>query len=225
MTEMPANWTTRLKTLEEGARALGVSLSTEALTRCIGYLTMLVKWNRVYNLTAIRDPDDMTVQHLLDSLSIVPLIRGQRLLDIGSGAGLPGIPIAISRADVHVTVLDSNQKKCAFMQQAVSELQLKNVTVAWSRIEDLPQASPTAGGSTQGFDTITSRAFAELAEFVKVALPLLAPQGLLLAMKGLKPDTEIEGLADRVSVSEVRTLQVPGLDAARCAILMERPLK
>jgi 16S rRNA (guanine527-N7)-methyltransferase len=214
----------RRHTLEKGAQALGLSLPPGAIDCCLAYLSMLVKWNKVYNLTAIRDPDAMVVQHLLDSLAIVPLIEGQRLLDIGSGAGLPGIPVAIARPDLAVTVLDSNQKKCAFMQQAVSELHLPNVTVRCTRIEDLP-AAPTPTGQALTFDTITSRAFAELIDFVTAALPLLAREGLLLAMKGVHPIDEMTRLPDTVRVRDTQPLTVPGLDAARCAIRMERTPK
>jgi 16S rRNA (guanine527-N7)-methyltransferase len=177
-------------------------------------LGLLEKWNRVYNLTAIRDPGQMVSQHILDSLAILPHLGGRTLLDVGSGAGLPGIPIAIATPERAVTLLDSNQKKAAFLQQAVAELHLTNATVCRERIE--------AWHTERRFDVIVSRAFAELAEFVAAAAHLLATGGVLAAMKGVYPDEEIARLPDGFRVRAANRIAVPGLAAARHLILVER---
>jgi 16S rRNA (guanine527-N7)-methyltransferase len=200
--------------LTRGADALGVPLSPAQSEQLELYLDLLEKWNRVYNLTAIRDRAQMVTHHVLDSLAVVPHLRGARVLDIGSGGGLPGIPIAIARPDVHVTLLDSNHKKTAFLNQAVGELRLANVAVAGERAE--------AWDTADRFDTIVSRAFADLAEFVAVGTRLLAADGVFAAMKGVHPYEEIERLPAGFVVREVVRLQVPGLDAERHLVLVGR---
>lgn len=180
----------------------------------LAYLDLLAKWNRVYNLTAVRDREHMVTQHLLDSLAVVPHLPGATLLDVGSGAGLPGIPIAIAAPDRSVTLLESNQKKTAFLQQAVAELGLANARVCRERIETWHTASR--------FDVIVSRAFADLATFVAAAGRLLAPGGLLAAMKGSYPQAELARLPDGFRTRLVRQLAVPGLAAARHLVLVER---
>jgi 16S rRNA (guanine527-N7)-methyltransferase len=222
MSERAGTPSGRRQALAQGIATLGLDPGEPATDTLMAYLDLMIKWNRVYNLTAIRDPDAMVIQHLLDSLAILPWVHGKRVLDIGSGPGLPGIPLAIARPDLRVSVLDSNHKKCAFMQQAASELHLSNVRVLCHRAEEVPslvRADDTIGPP---FDTITSRAFAELADFVAVALPLLAADGRLLAMKGVLPESEMTRLPPTVQVTASPALTVPGLDAARCAILMER---
>ena len=177
------------------------------------YLDLLSKWNAHYNLTAVRDRDEMLTHHLLDSLAMLPLIQAEDLLDVGSGAGLPGIPLAVVRPQMRVTLLDSNHKKAAFLRQAVIELKLDNVTVVCARVEDF--AAPA------GFDAIISRAFSDLAQFTRSSRHLLRPDGQWLAMKGLYPHEELDQLPAGVRVVVVESLCVPGLDAARHAVLLK----
>jgi 16S rRNA (guanine527-N7)-methyltransferase len=198
--------------LGRDAAALGVALAAAQVATLERYLDLLEKWNRVYNLTAIRERSRMVTHHLLDSLAVLPHLRGPRVLDVGSGAGLPGIPIAIAGPALQVTLLESNHKKSAFLTQAVAELSLANVQVVTERVESWqPEAR---------FDTIVSRAFAELGEFVALAGRLLAPQGVLAAMKGVHPFEEIERLPQGYRVERVVRLGVPGLDAERHLVLM-----
>ena len=198
--------------LGRDATALGVALADAQVATLERYLDLLEKWNRVYNLTAIRERSRMVTHHLLDSLAVLPHLRGPRVLDVGSGAGLPGIPIAVANPALQVTLLESNHKKSAFLTQAVAELQLANVQVVTERVESWqPEAR---------FDTIVSRAFAELGEFVSLAGRLLAPQGVLAAMKGVHPFEEIERLPQGFRVQQVVRLRVPGLDAERHLVLM-----
>ncbi len=208
---------TRRQLLAQGAASLGLDLSGTMLESLAAYVDLLVKWNRVYNLTAIRDPDEMLTQHLLDSLSVVNCLKVQRVLDVGSGPGLPGIVISLVRPDLRVSLLDSNQKKCAFMQQAVSELRIANAQVECCRVENLATRQSDPGV----FDSITSRAFASLADFASASLRYLAPGGRLVAMKGKVPEDELHDLPDTVRLIEIRPLQVPGLTAARCAVILE----
>ncbi len=215
---MSAAISTRRQLLAQGAASLGLDLSGTMLESLAAYIDLLVKWNRVYNLTAIRDPDEMLTQHLLDSLSVVNCLKVQRVLDVGSGPGLPGIVISLVRPDLRVSLLDSNQKKCAFMQQAVSELRIANAQVECCRVEDLATQQSDPGV----FDSITSRAFASLADFASTSLPYLAPGGRLVAMKGKVPEDELRHLPDTVRLIEIRPLHVPGLTAARCAVILER---
>lgn len=200
--------------LEKGLVELCLPLSGEQQGLLLQYLVLLEKWNQVYNLTAVRDLTKMVGAHLLDSLSAVPLLSGNNVLDVGSGAGLPGIPIAIAKPDFKVTLLDSNQKKAAFLRQAVADLALKNANVICERVESW--AAPAL------FDVIISRAFSDLGEFVSLTGHLLAPGGVLAAMKGLHPFEELERLPHGFRVKEVRALQVPGLDAERHLVLIER---
>jgi 16S rRNA (guanine527-N7)-methyltransferase len=194
-------------TLERAAAALQVEIADEQVAALERYLDLLEKWNRVYNLTAIRERGRMVTHHVLDSLSILPYVRGPNVLDVGSGAGLPGIPIAIARPALRVTLLEANQKKSAFLTQAVGELRLANVTVVTERVE--------SWRTEARFDTIVSRAFAELGEFVAAAGRLLTPDGVIAAMKGVHPFEEIERLPPGFRVLEVVRLAVPGLDAER----------
>ena len=203
--------------LKQGLADLGLTLSGSQQTALLQYLQLLQKWNRVYNLTAIREPERMLSHHVLDSLAVLPHVKsvsGSRLLDAGSGAGLPGIPLAIARPELPVTLLDSNQKKAAFMQQAVSELGLKNAQVVCARLEswEAPQA----------FEVIVSRAFADLSEFVLQSRHLLASGGVFLAMKGQRPDDEISRLPSDFRATAVHRLAVPGVDAERHVIEVVR---
>lgn len=191
----------------KGCQGLGILLADKDYSRLTAYLTLLERWNRAYNLTAVRDPEAMVVRHLLDSLSILPWIEGLRVLDVGSGAGLPGIPLAIARPGFEFYLLDSNGKRTRFLIQVAAELQLKNVKIVRSRVEDYqPEAL---------FNTVVSRAFATLAEMVTDAGRLCAPDGRLLAMKGVFPDDELARLPPDYSVMGVYPLQVPSLDAER----------
>lgn len=199
--------------LAAGIAALGLDLPPNGETRLLAYLALLDKWNRVYNLTAVREPERMVSHHLLDSLAAVPHFSGPTVLDVGSGGGLPGIPLAIARPDLQVTLIDSVAKKTAFLLQAKAELGLANLTVATGRVEDFRPDT--------GFDSITSRAFSDLKEFVTLTRPLLKPGGRWLAMKGLYPNEEIAVLPGDVKVSADHALHVPGLDASRHLIVLE----
>jgi 16S rRNA (guanine527-N7)-methyltransferase len=198
--------------LRRGLLALGVGLSDQQIEGLERYLALLEKWNRVYNLTAIREPERMVTHHLLDSLAILPHVRGPKVLDVGSGAGLPGIPLALASPALAVTLLDSSHKKAAFLQQAVAELQLANATVATARVESWQ--------TDARYDTIVSRAFADLGEFVSAASRLLAPGGTVAAMKGVHPHDEIERLPAGFRVREILKLDVPLLDAERHLVLV-----
>jgi 16S rRNA (guanine527-N7)-methyltransferase len=200
--------------LEQGLRELELPIGPEQQGFLVQYLLLLEKWNQVYNLTAIRDLTKMVAAHLLDSLSVVPLLSGENVLDVGSGAGLPGIPIAVAKPNCKVTLLDSNHKKAAFLRQAVADLALKNVNVVCDRVESW--AAPAE------FGVIIARAFSDLGEFVSLTGGLLAPGGVLAAMKGLYPFEELERLPSGFRVKEVRALQVPGLEADRHLVLIER---
>jgi 16S rRNA (guanine527-N7)-methyltransferase len=193
--------------LRAGAKDLALSLSDRQIEQLIAYLALLVKWNRVYNLTAIRDASGMVTQHLLDSLAIVPHLGPDPLLDVGSGPGLPGLPVAMVRTELPVTLLDSNDKKCAFMRQAIAELGLPNVSVCLYRVEDWEPL--------QRFGLIVSRAYAELRDFIQSAAHLLAPQGRLLAMKGQYPAEEIARIPTGFKVTGSEKLKVPGMNAER----------
>ncbi len=202
------------KRLERGLAELGMGLDHEARLRLLDFLALLEKWNRVYNLTGIREAESMVGAHLLDCLAVAPYIGDGRVLDVGSGAGLPGIPLAIARPELQVTLLDSNQKKAAFLRQGVAELRLKNASVACERVENWRP--------TERFDCIISRALDGLAEFVGLAQHLLVPGGVFAAMKGVYPSEEIERLPQEFRVKQVLPLAVPGLDAARHLVLVER---
>jgi 16S rRNA (guanine527-N7)-methyltransferase len=200
--------------LERELAAPGLKLTDAQSATLDRYLDLLEKWNRVYNLTAIRDRGRMLTHHLLDSLVVLPHLRGPRVLDVGSGAGLPGIPIAIASPALQVTLLESNRKKSAFLTQAVAELRLANAAVVTERVE--------AWQTGQRFDTIVSRAFAEVGEFVALSGRLLAPDGILAAMKGVHPFEEIERLPQGFTVQQVIPLRVPGLDAERHLVLVRK---
>ena len=200
--------------LEEGLRAMGVALEAAAQEKLLAYLRLLEKWNKVHNLTAVREPEQMVVLHLLDSLSLLPHLAGARtLLDVGTGAGLPGIPLAVARPDLAVTLLDSSHKKAAFLRQAKAELGLPNVEVACERVENWRPQAP--------FDLVVSRAFAELADFVSQAGHLVAPGGAMLAMKGVYPFEEIARVPASHRVENVVALTVPTLEAKRHLVLLK----
>ncbi len=200
--------------LEAGLEALGLVIAPSRQELLLTYVKLITKWNAVYNLSAIRNEPEMLSHHVLDALAIVPYLPAGRLLDVGSGAGLPGIPVAIADADRSVALLDSNRKKAAFLQQAVIELGLKNATVHAARAE--------TWRPDQAFDVITSRAFAELAEFVSRTQHLLAESGVFAAMKGANARAEIERLPKGFKVRSIERLAVPGVNAERHLVLVER---
>ena len=209
-------------TLREGANALGLDLSEAQITQLLDFLALLQKWNKVYNLTAVRDPQEMLTHHLLDSLAVVaPLQRqlaavgkaaGATLLDVGSGAGLPGVVVAIACPQVRVSCVDTVAKKALFIQQVAAALRLPNLQGIHARVENL----------TQTFDVVSSRAFASLVDFTAWSRQALAPDGIWLAMKGKVPHDEVQALPPTVQVFHVEHLAVPGLDAERC-VLWLRP--
>ena len=200
--------------LAEGLAAMGIALDAPAQAKLVAYLRLIEKWNKVHNLTAVREPGQMVVLHLLDSLSVLPHVAGARtLLDVGTGAGLPGIPLAIARPDLAVTLLDSSHKKATFLRQAKAELSLPNVEVACERVEKWQPAAP--------FDIVVSRAFSELADFVLQAKHLVAPGGTMLAMKGVHPFEEIAKVPSSHRVENVVELTVPTLDAQRHLVLLK----
>ena len=199
--------------LTSGATAMGLTLSTGAEDGLLAYLALLDKWNRVHNLTAVRETERMVSHHLLDSLAILPHIETGRVLDAGSGGGLPGIPLAIARPELQVTLIDSVAKKTAFLLQAKAELGLENVAVVTGRVETHQDSA--------GFNTITSRAFSDLKEFVTLTRHLLVPGGRWLAMKGLYPHEEIAQLPNWARLSAEHVLTIPGLNANRHLIILE----
>ena len=201
------HWQQRLR---DGLRALDVAGHDATLER---YLALLARWNQAFNLTAVRDPAEMVPRHILDSAMLAPFVTAGPVADIGTGAGLPGIVLAILRPEVAFTLLDSNGKKTRFCRQAVAELALENVAVAQSRVEDYRP--------NDRFVTVVSRAFASLADFVSGTRHLLAEGGIFLAMKGAYPHEELQALPAGVRVRGVHPLKVPGLDAERHLVEME----
>lgn len=210
---------TESQELARDATAIGLDLNAETLNRLITYRDLIAKWNRVYNLTAVRDPADMRVQHLNDSLALVSPLRrhtgGQpaRVLDVGSGAGLPGVVLAITCPELAVTCVDTVAKKAAFIRQCAMELKLPNLQARHARVEDLTDPP---------FDIVTSRAFASLTDFVALTRRRLAAGGTWIAMKGTEPTDEIANLQG-IEVFHVEPLEVPALNARRCLIWM-RPI-
>jgi len=207
-----------LAALQRDAAALGLTLPAATLERLLSYLVLLRKWNAAYNLTAVRDAAHMRTQHLADCLAVVSPLRRQigaapslRLLDVGSGGGLPGVVLALVEPAWHVTCVDTVGKKAAFIRQAAGELGLPNLQAVHARVEGMP--GPL-------FDVITARAFSSLSDFVRLTRSLLAPGGVWMAMKGRRPDDELRALPADIDVFHVEQLIVPGLDAERCLIWM-----
>lgn len=198
--------------LAEGINALGIALDAAKQAQLLNYLALLHKWNKVHNLTAVREPIKMVTHHLLDSLAVLPYLSGTRLIDVGSGGGLPGIPLALAKPGLALTLLDSNRKKTGFLRQACIDLGIKNVEVVCERVE--------AYQPQQLFDMAVSRAFSDMAEFVRLTRHLLAPGGVWLAMKGVHPYEEIAALPADVKVERVISLDVPGLEAKRHLVVM-----
>ncbi len=200
--------------LQAGLPRLNIELSDHQVEILVAFLALLVKWNRTYRLTAVTDPDEMVSRHLLDSLSVLPFVVGPRVLDVGSGAGLPGIPLAVARAEWEFTLLDSNGKKTRFMTHAAGRLGLDNVRIARARVEDY--------ADDIGFDTVISRAFSSLVDFVQRAGHLCSKGGCLLAMKGRLHEEEMARLPAGWAVSATRRLSVPGVRGNRHLVVIAR---
>jgi 16S rRNA (guanine527-N7)-methyltransferase len=197
-----------------GARELGVDLTEAQHEKLLGYLALLIKWNKAYNLTAVRDPDEMVSRHLLDSLSVVPFIEGERQLDVGSGGGMPGIPLAILFPDMNVTCLDSNGKKTRFLTQVKLELKLDNLEVIHSRAEAFKPQVPFTG--------IISRAFSSLEDFTQWTRHMGDKETRWLAMKGLHPADELVALPADFHLESAQALAVPGCQGQRHLLILRR---
>jgi len=196
--------------LLEGLAQLNLNLDSAQIDQLLTYISLIEKWNKAYNLTAVRDRQEMVTTHLLDSLAILPHLTGSRLADIGTGAGLPGIPLAICRPDWQLSLVDSNSKKTRFVQQAVLELKLSNVEVVHARVESLQPAV--------AFDTVLCRAFASMPDIVRLCRHLLTASGQIIAMKGQTPHEELMQIAEDY---QVIALRVPGIEAERCLVKMD----
>lgn len=200
--------------LARGIAALGLNLPEAAQQRLLDFAALLAKWNRVYNLTALREESQMVTHHLLDSLSVLSSVDASSIADIGTGGGLPGVPLAIARPDLQVTLVETSHKKASFLQQVRIELGLDNANVVNDRVEHWLPA--------QKVDAVISRAFSDIADFVRLTQHLVAIGGRWYAMKGVNPHDEIVQLPDGYRVIDVIPLRVPDLDAARHLIVIER---
>ncbi len=198
--------------LEQGLIELGIQLDEEKVKKLLDYLSLLQKWNKVYNLTAIRDPQEMVALHILDSLAVVPYLWGKRWLDVGTGAGIPGVILAIVYPEWSFSLLDSNSKKTSFIKQAVIELGMKNVQVICDRVEKFQEADP--------FDGIISRAYADTSDFVCSTKHLMSKEGKWAAMKG-SPEQELQDLPVDIQVERIIPLRIPGLNASRCLVILK----
>jgi 16S rRNA (guanine527-N7)-methyltransferase len=199
------------KMLRQGLLDMGIDLPAPAQEKLLAFLALLEKWNRSYNLTAVRDPEQMVPRHLLDSLTVLPYLQGARVLDIGTGPGLPGIPLALARPDLAFSLLDSSAKKTRFATQAMHELGLKNVVIVQERVEKFHPETK--------FDTLIARAFASIPDMLAASRHLCAAHGRFLVMKGVFPQEELAAVADGYR-AEVRALHIPGLDAARHLVIL-----
>lgn len=195
-----------LEQIQQGCNALDLTLTADQHQQLLAYVALLNKWNKVYNLTSVRDPKEMISRHIMDSLAILPFLTGNSLLDVGSGAGLPGIPVAIARPDLAVTLLDSSSKKTRFLQQAKAELALANVTVVHARIEQAEL--PT-------FAMVTARAFATIKDIVDLTGRHCDDAGCLLLMKGVHPQDELNAINGEFKVQQVIPLNVPDYSGQR----------
>ncbi|HFG5554141.1 TPA: 16S rRNA (guanine(527)-N(7))-methyltransferase RsmG, partial [Salmonella enterica] len=190
----------------------GISLTDHQKTQLVAYVDMLHKWNKAYNLTSVRDPAEMVVRHILDSIVVAPYLQGQRFIDVGTGPGLPGIPLAIVLPDAHFTLLDSLGKRVRFLRQVQHELKLENITPVQSRVEAYPSEPP--------FDGVISRAFASLNDMVSWCHHLPGEKGRFYALKGQLPEDEIASLPDDFSVESVEKLRVPQLEGERHLVII-----
>lgn len=191
----------------------GISLTDHQKTLLVSYVDMLHKWNKAYNLTSVRDPNEMLVRHILDSIVVAPYLQGQRFIDVGTGPGLPGIPLAIVLPDAHFTLLDSLGKRVRFLRQVQHELKLENITPVQSRVEAYPSEPP--------FDGVISRAFASLNDMVSWCHHLPGEKGRFYALKGQLPGDEIASLPDNFSVESVEKLRVPQLEGERHLVIIK----
>ncbi|EGG3794627.1 16S rRNA (guanine(527)-N(7))-methyltransferase RsmG, partial [Salmonella enterica] len=191
----------------------GISLTDHQKTLLVAYVDMLHKWNKAYNLTSVRDPNEMLVRHILDSIVVAPYLQGQRFIDVGTGPGLPGIPLAIVLPDAHFTLLDSLGKRVRFLRQVQHELKLENITPVQSRVEAYPSEPP--------FDGVISRAFASLNDMVSWCHHLPGEKGRFYALKGQLPGDEIASLPDNFSVESVEKLHVPQLEGERHLVIIK----
>ncbi len=196
--------------LVAGLAALDCDLATDAVERLLDYLALLARWNATYNLSAVRDPLEMVTRHLLDSLAVAPFVSGETLADLGTGPGLPGIPLAIAAPRRRVTLVDSNGKKTRFLRAAVRELKLDNVQVVEGRVENVEGV----------YDCVTARAFASLSDMLGWGGHLLAPGGVWLALKGRVAQDELDTVKPPFAVRSVQPLAVPGLEAERCVVII-----
>lgn len=201
------------KLLSDGMTELGISATEKQQAQLLAYLGLMQKWNKAYNLTAIRDPQQMLVRHLLDSIAVVPHINSDKLIDVGSGGGLPGIPLAILFPEQEITTLDSNSKKTRFQKQVRIELGLKNLEVIHGRVEAVEDRQ---------FGQVISRAFASIVDMVTLSDALLAQKGVFLAMKGRYPDAELAELPPQYVLQQSYELRVPGLDEERHLLVLGR---
>jgi len=195
-------------------KAAGISLSDQQKEQLVAYVGLLDKWNKAYNLTSVRDPQQMLVRHILDSIVVAPHLKGERFIDVGTGPGLPGIPLAIVLPQVHFTLLDSLGKRVRFLRQVQHELGLPNITPVQSRVETFPSEPP--------FDGVISRAFASLQDMVNWCHHLPSAQGQFYALKGVRPDDEIASLPAGFRLISVEALQVPELDGERHLVIIGR---
>ncbi len=197
--------------LQAGLDQLEINADSVQIEQLMRFVQLISKWNKTYNLTAIRDQSDMLRLHLLDSLTVLPCLKPDRIADIGTGAGLPGIPLAIMCPDLEFCLVDSNSKKTRFVQQAILELNLKNVQVKHSRVEQLVEED--------GFSTVIMRAFSNISDILQMTRHLIKPEGILLAMKGQNPQAELAEIKQSYTLIPV---SVPGVDAERCIVQIER---
>lgn len=198
--------------LEHGLAQAGLVLSSQQQKQLLDYVRLLHKWNKAYNLTSVRHPDDMVVKHILDSLVVSPHLKGQQFIDVGTGPGLPGIPLAIANPDKQFTLLDSLGKRIRFIRQVLHELELTNVTPVQSRVEDFTP--------DRGFDAVLSRAFASMSDMVSWCHHLPHEQGCFYALKGQVDQHEIDALPADCSVTDIKALKVPGLEGARHLVIL-----
>ncbi len=199
------------QSLQQGIAQMGLAISAEQQEKLLAYLALLIKWNKAYNLTAVREPQEMISRHLLDSLSILPYVRDEAIIDVGSGAGLPGIPLAICRPQLAVTTLDSNGKKTRFQLQAKLALGLDNLTVVHERLENY---------RTEPYPQVVSRAFASLQDMIHWTGDLCRPDGIFLAMKGQYPQAELDNLPNGYALKQSYPLQVPDTDGERHLLII-----
>jgi len=202
-----------LQQLQQGCKALALDVSEERQVKLVAYVELIAKWNKAFNLTSVREPGEMISRHILDSLAILPYLEGDSLLDVGTGAGLPGIPVAILKPEMAVTLLDSNSKKTRFLQQAKAELKLENITVVHSRVEqaDLPK-----------FDLVTARAFSTIDDIIDLAGRHCDDAGCLVLMKGLYPEEELQAVTNGFSLQDIQSLDVPGCEGQRHLVRLRK---